>query len=112
MGSEEIQSLDTTGTLARPDKMNLVEKQAYCAIRHCADVIIYVIDPMESYPLVKQEILLELVKKEGKRILIYMSKTDIASKEQINIVKQIHPEIVTDVNELKKKLFELIRTKE
>ena len=110
IGSQEIQLLDTPGTLARPDKMNPVEKQAYCAIRHCADVIIYVIDPMESYPLVKQEILLELVKKENKKIILYMSKSDIASKEQMDIVKHMHPDVVTDLEVLKEKLAKELRS--
>jgi len=65
---------------------------------------------MESYPLVKQEILLELVKKENKKIILYMSKSDIASKEQMDIVKHMHPDVVTDLEVLKEKLAKELRS--
>jgi nucleolar GTP-binding protein len=37
-----IQFIDTPGTLARPEKMNDIERQAYLAMKYAAHLIIYV----------------------------------------------------------------------
>lgn len=101
----KIQLVDTPGTLARPNKMNEIEKQAYVAIRHLANLVVYIFDPTEPYPLEKQEELLELVKKENKPIIIYMSKADIATETQINKVQKLHKEIIVVPEQLQRQIF-------
>ncbi len=78
----KVQLIDTPGTLNRFEKMNYIEKQAYLAIEHCAQIIVYVFDVTEPYPLSDQKKLLEELKNFGKPILFYLSKTDILSKEE------------------------------
>jgi nucleolar GTP-binding protein len=104
-GHTKIQLVDTPGTLARPNKMNNIEKQAYVAIRHLANLIIFIFDPTEPYPLEKQEELLELVKKENKTILLYMSKADIATEAQISKAQKLHKEIIFVPEQLQKQIF-------
>ena len=42
-GTKKVQLLDTPGSLTR-NRMNKIEKQAYLAVKYCADLIIYVFD--------------------------------------------------------------------
>lgn len=109
VGSREIQLLDTPGTLARPAKMNAIEKQAYLALRHLAQVIVYVFDPTEPYPLERQEQLLVLVQKEDKPIFLYMSKVDIAKAQAVATLKRLHPEIISEPQALVQQLFAELR---
>ena len=83
-GSVTIQLVDAPGTLNREHKkMNKVEQEADLAIHYAADILIYVLDPTESYPLEDQEKLLRYVSSIGKPVLVYLSKTDIADKQMI-----------------------------
>lgn len=101
----KIQLVDTPGTLARPNKMNTIEKQAYVAIRHLANLVIYIFDPTEPYPLEKQEELLELVKKENKPVIVYMSKADIATETQLKQVQKLHKDIIIVPEQVQKQIF-------
>jgi nucleolar GTP-binding protein len=102
--SNQIQYIDTPGTLNRFDKMNAVEKQANLAIKYCADVIIYVFDPTCAYSLEDQKKLLLNLKKFDKDILIYLSKTDVAEKADIEKFNKFKP--IIDIKELKAKVRE------
>src|SRR3989344_3885677 len=104
-GSRVIQLLDTPGTLARPEKMNAIEKQAYCAMKISAEKLIYVFDPTDTYPMEQQEKLLEIISLFGKKIILFMSKTDIAQESKINEIKQAHPNILTSAEEVKDQLL-------
>ena len=66
-----MQLIDTPGTLDR-EHMNTIEARANLIIAH-ADVIVYVFDPTEPYPLTDQIALYSRM--EG--ALIYVSKTDL-----------------------------------
>ena len=88
---DNVQVIDTPGTLAREDKMNNIEKQAYLAIKYQADLIVYVFDPTDTYPIEDQEALFELMKKYRKPIVVYLSKTDIATKQQIKRFDKYEP---------------------
>ncbi len=81
---DDIQFIDVPGTLDRFDKMNNIEKQAYLALKYCCDLIVYVIDLTEPYPLADQLKLLENTKKYDKKILIYLSKQDIIEKSKFS----------------------------
>ena len=95
-GNEKIQFIDTPGTLDRDIKKNDIEKQAELAIKYVADLLVYVFDPIEYYPLEKQEKLLKNVKKYGKDIILFMSKEDIADSDIVEIIEKKYPEIIKD----------------
>jgi len=82
-GEEKLQLLDTPGTLNRFDTMNNIEKVAFLAIKLLAEKIIYVFDITEPYPLDQQIKLYKEIKKMKKPVLVYLSKTDLLSKEDI-----------------------------
>jgi nucleolar GTP-binding protein len=105
---EKIQVIDTPGTLARPEKMNNIERQAYLAIKYQADLIVYVFDLTEEYSIELQNQLLELIKGFRKDIIFYLSKTDIIEKQKIEDFKKEFPEkLITDKEELKEKIIQI-----
>ena len=80
----KIQFIDTPGTLARFEKMNIIEKQAFLAMKYASQMIIYVFDLSETYSLEDQTRLLEQIQDIDKTILIYLSKTDIVDKKVVD----------------------------
>lgn len=97
----KVQVLDVPGTLAREDKMNLIEIQAELVRKELANILVYVFDVTESsgYSLEKQEQLFKKLGKE-KKVLVYLAKQDLAHPEQM---KGLPHEIVT-LAELKEKI--------
>ncbi len=85
IGMVKIQIVDTPGILDRPfEEMNDMEKQAILAMRHLADVIIFVIDPSETcgYPVEKQEKLLENIRKDfNVKIIEVENKSDLKIRD-------------------------------
>ena len=86
---KKIQLIDTPGTLNRYNRMNSIEKQAYLAIKHLAHKVIYVFDLTETcgYEIEQQIKLYKRLKEEfeEKEIIIYLSKTDILKREQVEL---------------------------
>jgi len=82
--------------------MNSIEKAAYLALKHCAEIVVYVFDPMEEYPMKDQEELFRKMKLFEKRMYCYISKTDIAEAGRIAAIKKSHPDAITDIAEIKK----------
>ncbi len=103
---EKIQLLDTPGTLNRFDKMNIIEKQAWLAIMHVADVIVYVFDLTEPFPLDMQKKLFSRLKKLGKPVIVYLSKTDVMKKDFEEFKKEY--KAFTDSSKLKKKIISFL----
>jgi nucleolar GTP-binding protein len=99
--SDDIQFIDTPGTLNRLEKMNAIERQALMAMKYVADKIIYVFDLTEIYPIEDQIKLLDVVKELKKPIIIYLSKTDILD-DYMEFAKKYNA--VTDIEELKRKI--------
>lgn len=104
----EIQIIDTPGTLDRFEKMNSIEKQAYLALKHCADIIIYVFDLTELYPLELQEKLFETMKDYRKPVLIYLSKTDILDKEVVDKFRKKY-KAITNTDDVKEEILRLVK---
>lgn len=100
----KVQLIDTPGTLNRPEKMNYIETQAHFAMKYAADKIIFVFDPTDTYEFEDQKKLLINTNRYGKEILIYLSKTDIADKEKIMFYQEKYPDLITDIEKIKKKM--------
>ena len=95
-----IQVLDVPGTLARKERMNLIELQAELVLDDLASIIIYVFDLSGyGFPLEKQMELYERVK-EKKNVLIYVSKQDVTDKEVLAEFEYQH----CSIEELKEKI--------
>ncbi len=103
-GKERLQLLDTPGALNRFEKMNYIEQVAYLAMKHCAEVIIYVYDLTEEYPIEDQEKLLKNIRELGKPIIRYVTKTDITPKEKLDAFLSRHKGILTSIDDLKAEL--------
>jgi len=100
----KIQCIDTPGTLNRKH-MNDIERKAEITLRYLAHCIVYVFDPTEaSYPFADQVKLYKELKELDKDLLVYVSKTDIATDEQIASVTGI-----ADVTELKKEIGKMFK---
>jgi len=87
----KCQIVDTPGLLDRPLKdRNKIELRAIFALKHFADLIIFIIDPSETcgYPLEKQVNLYKEVKEYFSKVLmvVAVNKVDIVSGEQIGFV--------------------------
>ncbi|MFT4282992.1 MAG: GTPase [Candidatus Woesearchaeota archaeon] len=107
-GSKRIQVIDTPGTLARPDKMNSIEKQAYLAIKYVTDVIVFVFDLTEPYSIEDQFKLLDVVKSYGKDIIYFKSKEDIISKKEFEKFESKHKIKLLSKEKIVEKLKSLI----
>ncbi len=103
---KKIQVIDAPGTLDRFEKMNTVEKQAHLAIKHCANLLIYVFDVTEPYPIEQQIRLYNNLKKENKPMLLYLSKTDVIKKEDIEEFKKKFD--VIGLNQLKEEILRIL----
>jgi nucleolar GTP-binding protein len=101
--AKKVQVIDTPGTLNRFEKMNNIEKMAHLAMEHVANMIIYVFDLTESYPLESQEELYSAITNLNKKTIIYFSKADLLDKSVISKFKHIG---ISDSAELRKKLIE------
>ncbi len=86
----KLQYVDTPGTLAREDKQNTVEKQATMALKYVSNVIMYVFDITETcgYTVTEQLKLFKQLKKLGKPMCAYLSKTDLLSEGDIAQFKE------------------------
>jgi nucleolar GTP-binding protein len=101
-GLRKVQFVDTPGVLDR-SKMNNIELQAFLVLKYLVNLIIYVIDLTEPYPIKKQEELLKKLKEHDKPVIIYLSKTDILPKEVFEKAKKKY-RAVTNIDDLNKKI--------
>lgn len=97
---QTVQVLDVPGTLARENKMNLIEYQADLVVKHLADVVIYIMDMTEPFPLKDQLKLYKKVKKI-KPTMVFLGKEDILTEEMYEDFKDLKINIYS-IDELKK----------
>ncbi len=107
----KVQVLDVPGTLARPEKMNLVEQQAELVQRELAQLVIFVLDPTETsgFSLVQQEQLLQKIS-DQKKMIIYLSKSDLLpenERERLLLRYQGWP-VSTSLNPLRRTISRLL----
>jgi nucleolar GTP-binding protein len=104
-GKQRIQLLDTPGTLNRLEKMNNIERIAYLATKLCSQLIVYVFDLTEEYPLDKQAKLYDKLADEFHQdMIIYLSKTDSIPKKKVEAFKKEYLSSISDPEILKKEL--------
>ncbi|MBI4151795.1 50S ribosome-binding GTPase [Candidatus Woesearchaeota archaeon] len=108
VGEHKIQVLDVPGTLARGERMNLIERQAELVLKKLADVIIFVFDlsGYSGYSIKKQEQLYRNIGTE-KKVLVYLSKLDLTEEEILSEWKHTY----YSVEELKEKIGEEVEKK-
>lgn len=83
----KVQVIDTPGLLDRPlSERNKVELQAVLALRHLANVVVFIVDPTmhSGYPLESQVRLLKEIRENlGRPVVTVLNKADIASEAEI-----------------------------
>lgn len=87
---KRFQIIDTPGLLDRPlEKRNKIERQAIAAIKHLADIVIFILDPSETcgYPLKDQKNLLSRLKKMFKKstFIVVENKSDVKKISSKNL---------------------------
>ncbi len=105
---KKFQLIDTPGLFDRDiSKKNKIEKQAILALKHLADIILFVFDPSETcgYEFKKQKNLLDQMKKmfEESIFIIVENKSDIKKTNSKNL--KISCEKKKGIDELIKKLY-------
>ena len=88
--------------------------QANLALKHVTDIVVYIFDLTEPYPMKDQKLLLEKTKECGKPIILYLSKTDLLKEDQAEAFRKEY-DVTTSPSELKtillQKLEEHIKPK-
>ncbi|MBW2964398.1 50S ribosome-binding GTPase [Candidatus Woesearchaeota archaeon] len=107
INNNKVQFIDTPGTLDRFQKMNPVEKQAYLALKYCADLVVFVFDPSDrTYAREEQLKLLKSTQLLGKDVVVYVSKTDLPHEKLQKMPKSA--QVMKDLDELKARISELM----
>lgn len=108
---KKVQLIDTPGAF-RQDlrKMNIIEKQAFLALKHLCSTVVFVIDPTETsgYSIKDQEDMLDFItRKFNKHTLLYISKTDILKeRNKVEELRKKHSgtEVFESFEALRKRL--------
>ncbi len=94
-GFREVQLVDTPGLLDRsPEEMNTAERQCMLALRHLAELVVFVFDPSEScgYTMEQQMRIHDAVASSLKvEMLRVVNKTDLLQKEQVEELRKREP---------------------
>lgn len=98
VGYRDIQVIDSPGLLDREmEERNVIERKAIAALKHLAEIVVFVVDPTENcgYALEKQLNLLEEIRKFFKnKIIVVVNKADIATKEELERTDNISGRII------------------
>ncbi|MCD6127350.1 MAG: 50S ribosome-binding GTPase [Methanomicrobia archaeon] len=101
----DIQVIDTPGLLDRRfEERNEIELKAVLALRHLADLIIFIIDPSETcgYSLEEQFSLLEDIKNMEIPLIVCQNKSDLRYIENVKIKISAKS---GDIDSLKREVF-------
>lgn len=115
----QVQMIDTPGTFKDIFyKMNWIEKQSYLAVKYLGEALIYVFDITETCGFIvdDQFALFESMRAKfpEKKFLVYISKSDIASPEDIeNFIKKHNlSDVFSDSKKLKEYIVENFKNTE
>lgn len=105
-----VQIIDTPGLLDRPlSKRNKIERRAILALKHLADIILFIIDPTETcgYTLEKQLSLLDETKRYfSKPTIEVYSKADLHEKRDKPAYSAITGE---GIDEIRKEIEKIVK---
>ena len=106
--TKRVQIIDTPGLLDRPvSKKNEIEKQAIAALKHLADIIVFILDPSETsgYSFSDQKHLLSHTKKmfENSKFLVIENKVDQKRTKSKNL--KISCETKEGIDKLLEKIY-------
>ena len=108
---KKVQIIDTPGLLDRPlSKRNKIERRAILALKHLADIILFIIDPTGTcgYALEKQLSLLDEIKSYFSRPTIEVySKADLHEKRDKLAYSAITGE---GIDEIRKEIEKIVKT--
>ena len=109
---KRYQIIDTPGLLDRPlERRNEIERNAVAALRHLANVIIFLIDPSETsgYSLESQNSLFSQIRKTFKdvKIIVVENKIDLFKSDSENI--KISCKSNQGIDELREKVLSIIK---
>jgi len=96
-GYKRYQIIDTPGLLDRPlEERNTVERQAIAALRHLADVVVFMLDPSGTcgYDFECQLHLLEDVRKIFSNVIVVINKTDLLDEQRVREVQELCKEAI------------------
>ncbi len=96
-GYKRYQVIDTPGLLDRPlAKRNPVERQAIAALRHLADVAVFMLDPSGTcgYEFEHQLHLLEDVRNTFSNVIVVINKTDLLDEQRVREVQELCKEAI------------------
>ena len=91
-GYKRYQIIDTPGLLDRPlEERNPVERKAIAALRHLADVVVFMLDPSGTcgYDFERQLHLLEDVRKTFSNVIVVINKTDLLDEQRVREVQEL-----------------------
>jgi nucleolar GTP-binding protein len=91
-GYKRYQIIDTPGLLDRPlEERNPVERQAIAALRHLADVVVFMLDPSGTYgyDFERQLHLLEDIRKTFSNVIVVINKTDLLDEQRVREVQEL-----------------------
>jgi len=91
-GYKRYQIIDTPGLLDRPlEERNPVERQAIAALRHLADVVVFMLDPSGTcgYEFERQLHLLEDIRKTFSNVIVVINKTDLLDEQRVREVQEL-----------------------
>jgi nucleolar GTP-binding protein len=106
--NQKIQIIDTPGLLERPlEKLNKIEMKAIIALKHLADLILFVFDPSESsgYKMTEQKKLHKKIKElfPEKKMIVIANKADLT--KEFNQGIKVSCKTGEGINELKSQIF-------
>lgn len=96
-GYKRYQIIDTPGLLDRPlEERNPVERQAIAALRHLADVVVFMMDPSGTcgYDFERQLHLLEDIQKTFSNVIVVINKTDLLDEQRVREVQELCKEAI------------------
>jgi nucleolar GTP-binding protein len=102
------QIIDTPGLLDRPlNERNKIEQQAIAALRHLADLIVFVADPSETsgYPLSEQMKTLDIIKKIFPDVPLIIVENKVDIKKTVTANPKISCITGEGIEELKQEIF-------